>query len=221
MTLREIAHAVADETVGPRPTRIAGNAAPDARNLLRTINKVGAQLVREHAWSFLLKQYTFQASGQLLSLPAAEFPADFSRLLSGTFQLIDSNIGIRGPALPVEWATFDSDSGPPLFFRSAEGIQIRPVPSAGEPLAFWYVSKTWVRAGGSHAPRATMTDDDDIPMFDQELVVLFAKSVWLQDMDRIGDRRQQQRIMRCNRQSATTRSRPAACSRPMCLRVAP
>lgn len=183
MNLLELAQALADETLGPRPPRIANNDAPAARNLLRTINKTGLRLVNVdlHAWSFLTKSFQFHAPGPPLALRAADFPADFARLIPDTLR-VTAGPRICGPALPAEWAHAPADPEPPLFFRMADGIRTRPARRAGEALEFLYVSNHWVRTGTHQTPCASMRDDDDTAVFDPELIILFAKQQWLLDM---------------------------------------
>ena len=63
MTLLTISDAVADETKGPRPVTIAGNADPAAQNILRIINKCGVKLALAYDWNILRVEKIVTAPG--------------------------------------------------------------------------------------------------------------------------------------------------------------
>ena len=80
MSLLTIAQAVSDFVGFERPTTVAGNTDPIARQLLVMINREGAQLMRANNWPILMKEHTFSTVN---GPQKSALPTDFYRVASG------------------------------------------------------------------------------------------------------------------------------------------
>ena len=182
MSLLDIANAVADETKGPRPATIAGNANPDAQNILRLINKCGQKLTIAYDWNILRVESIVTAPGVETLVAAAAMPADFGRFVPETMWDRGSNNLVSGPIKPVEWnglkvQTFSSQNK--KFIFRAGAILTAPVIDSGVTVAYEYVKKNWcdIAAGGTE--KNAMSVDTDVTLIDEELVIRYAVYAWL------------------------------------------
>lgn len=181
MTLLELAISVSDETNGPRFTNIAQNIDPDARKILRIINKVGTRLVRIYDWNELRSEETVVASGDEILISSSNMPADFDHFISETFWDRTTNNLLSGPISAVEWAglkvqTFSSQNKK-FIFRAGQ-VLTQPIFDIGANLAFEYVSNLWCE-DSLGVGLSAMTSDTDITRLDSELIVSIAKYEWL------------------------------------------
>jgi len=182
MTLLTIADAVSDETKGPKPTTIAGNANPDAENMLRVINKCGQKLTLSYPWNILRVEKLVTAPGVETLIAASAMPSNFGRFVPETMWDRSSNNLISGPISPVEWnglkiQTFSSQNKKFIFRGGA--VLTAPAITSGVTVAFEYIKKNWceVAAGGSE--KAAFTIDTDKPLIDEELIIRYAVYEWL------------------------------------------
>ena len=182
MTLLTISDAVADETKGPRPVTIAGNADPAAQNILRIINKCGVKLALAYDWNILGVEKLVTAPGVEALSAANAMPADFGRFVPETMWDRDSSNLISGPISPVEWnglkvQTFSSQNRKFIFRGGA--ILTSPVINSGVTVAYEYIKKNWcdVAAGGTE--KAAFSIDSDVALIDEELITRYAVYEWL------------------------------------------
>ena len=182
MTLLSIADAVADETHGPRPATIAGNASPEAQTMLRLINKVGTRLMKIYAWNILRAEHTFTAPGTETLITAANMPSDFNRFVSETFWDRDTNNLLSGPVSPVEWnglkvQTFSSQNK--KFVYRGGAVLTQPIFASGVNLAFEYTSDLWCTETTGVTGKTAMTVDTDVSKLDEEMMIAIVKYEWL------------------------------------------
>lgn len=182
MTLLTIANNIADETKGPRPVTIAGNADPAAQNILRIINKCGVKLALAYDWNILRVEDTITAPGTETLVTAANMPADFGRFVPETMWDRDSNNLISGPITPVEWnglkVQTSSSQNKKFIFRGG-AILTTPLIGSGVTVAYEYIKKNWcdIAAGGTE--KAAFTIDSDVALIDEELLTRYAAYEWL------------------------------------------
>lgn len=182
MTLLSIANAVADETKGPRPVTIAGNADPAAQNILRLINKVGKRLAAVYPWNVLKTESTVTAPGVETLVAAAAMPSDFDRFVPETMWDRDANNLISGPISSSEWnglkvQTFSSENKKFIFRGGA--ILTVPVIGSGVTVAYEYIKKNWCDIAAGSGEKAAMTIDTDVVLIDEELVIFGTIFAWL------------------------------------------
>lgn len=171
MTLLSICTDTADEVGISRPATVIGSSSPDAQKLLRYANRVGNRLMKAVSWQALRKEQTFTSiSGETQT---GILPADFDRFIPETFWNRSTTVLVTGPIGPVEWqgikATGFSDSCKPKFAYRSGSVLILPSLSAGQSLAFEYVSKNWAQSSGSVAQEKFQADTDT-SLIDEELI---------------------------------------------------
>jgi hypothetical protein len=182
MTLLTIADAVADETKGPKPATIAGNADPAAENILRLINKVGTRLMKSYAWSVLTFETLVTAPGVETLIAAASMPTGFDRMIPETLWDRGSNNLLSGPVGAVEWQglkvqTYSSQN---KKFRYRGGaILTSPVIDSGVQCAFEWVDSRWADTTAGGSPKVAFTIDSDAAIIDEELIIYGAVFEWL------------------------------------------
>lgn len=173
MTLLSIIQDAADEIRTTRPTSVIPNTDPDVENLLRLANRVGESLMKKAAWQALRKEQTFSALGQ--EEQTAILPSDFDRFVSESFWNRTSVDLLSGPVGSVRWqgmkANSYSDTEHPLFIHRGGSVHILPAPTAGDALAFEYVSNQWCQSSGGTGQSAWAANDD-VSVIDDELMTL-------------------------------------------------
>lgn len=182
MTLLTIAEDVFDEVQVGQEATIIGNTRPAARRLLRYVNSIGKQLIRDYNWQALRREHTFTASaGQSQALA---FPADFLRLIPDTFYDRTNDGLLIGPIDPAEWqmlTTYDyQGSGiyERRFIYRNGAVEVIPAFSGGEACALEYITNEWCENGGTG--KTAFTNDADTARIDEELLTLAVASAWLQ-----------------------------------------
>jgi hypothetical protein len=180
MTLLTICRDAADEIGIDRPSSVISNPQPHVQKLARYANKAGKQLMKNVAWQVLRKERTFSALGQ--ETQTSILPSDFDRLVTETFWNRTAQRLIDGPVSATEWQSLKAFSyaGDPKFAYRGDSILIIPVPSAGQTLAFEYVSENWCQSSGGTAQSAWAADDDT-GIIDEELITRAVKYLYLTD----------------------------------------
>lgn len=173
MTLLTIAQDVADEVrTTVRPTSVISNTDPDAQNILRLANKVGKDLMEMFAWQVLTKEQTFTsvAGEEQTSI----LPSDFDRFVDETFWDRSSKRLYSGPVTSKRWQSLkasDSVGNVRAFRLRGDSVFVLPAQTAGNSLAFEYVSNQWCQSSGG-AGQTVWTDDEDTGVIDEELMTL-------------------------------------------------
>ncbi len=174
MSLLTICQDVATDIGFNRPTAIAGSTSTDALKLMRLVNKVGKKLMRKFDWHELSREQTFTALTG--SEQTSILPDDFDRFIPETFWDRTNDQLVTGPITPQEWQGLKAISYTDIekkFYRRRSTIYAIPDFTGGESLAFEYVSKNWCESS-SGTGQAAMSADDDVSLFNEELVTLAA-----------------------------------------------
>lgn len=172
MTLLTIVQNAADETQGPRPGSVAGNADPAAQTYLRLLNSAGTHLMKTVAWQTLRKEQTFTAVAG--SEQTGALPNDFDRFVPETFWDRTNRVLVSGPQTPTRWQAMQAggynDHYPRFIYRGGS-VFVSPDASGGESMAFEYVSNQWCQDSGSTGQTA-FAADTDTGILDEELLTL-------------------------------------------------
>lgn len=146
--------------------------------LCRLLKSLGQKLAREHGWTHLEKSYTFPL---VASTVAYDLPADFGRLIDGTYWNRTRQTPLVGPLSPQQWELLKAQSSSgtvDLMFRTfGNQVQFHPTPSSTDTIAYEYRSKWWVDAGGGDTPDAEEPMDGASTLhLDRDLLVAGLKS---------------------------------------------
>jgi hypothetical protein len=157
----------------PAPNTVVSNSDNAVRILLAAVQREAKELARGWTWQRLQRTATFNTVAQ--AVQTSSLPADFDgRLLANTFWNNSRNWGIEGPLDPQEWQRRirSVGQGPYTAWRLAgNAIELAPVPIAGETCSFAYITKN-VCASAAGAEQATWTNDSDVGLLDEELMLL-------------------------------------------------
>lgn len=151
--------------------------------LCRFLKSLGQDLVKEHPWTHLQKEHTFNT---VASTAAYALPADFDRMVAETHWNRTGQQALLGPVGPRVWQAQKAqsvDSALRYTFRTVNNeVQLYPTPSAVDAIHFEYISTYWVRPTAQAAPTtATPTAATDVIHFDRRLIVTGLKWTWLRN----------------------------------------
>jgi len=174
-TLLTIIQDVSDRIGLVRPSLVVGSSDPQVRSLLSLANQEGMDLMRRHAWQVLQLEKTFTTVAAETQTSA--LATDYDRFISGTFFNRTKARPVEGPLTPQEYADYKgrlSTWAFEMFRLRGNDILVLPAPSAGETMAYEYVSNYWVTTGAHDAAgeSSDFQNDTDEPLLDAELVRL-------------------------------------------------
>lgn len=171
MTLLSLAQDAADQIGIVRPSTVYGNAATEARKLLRYANQAGRHLVKMD-WQALRSEQTFTSLAQ--ETQTSMIPSDLDHFLDETFWNRSRDRPLYGPKTPQEWqaikATVTAAAIDTYAYRGT-AILINPVPTAGETFAFEYITTKFCQSSGGTA-QAAWAADTDTARISEELFTL-------------------------------------------------
>lgn len=173
-SLLELITDAADDIGLPRITSVIGNTDPMARGMLRAAQREGIELAGRHAWRALKFEKTFTSVAALIQTSAV--PTDYDRTVPDTFWNRTQTRPVEGPISEQEYAEI-LGRGTTYFHQAylmrGSDIVFVNIPTAGETMAYTYVSKYWVGGTGSTTPTKTaFAIDTDIPYLDDECMRL-------------------------------------------------
>ena len=150
-------------------------ASTDANvlQLCRLLKAVGQDLLRDFAWTHFQKEHTFAT---VAGTAAYALPADFGRMLHQTHWNRTGVMPLQGPLGAQGWQLLKAQSATGavgLWFRVVNNeVELQPVPTSAQTLAYEYVSRYWVQPSGQTAPTAEApTDGADTLWLDRRLLV--------------------------------------------------
>lgn len=152
--------------------------------MLSLLNEGASKLARRFEWQVLTGEASFTtlaaaSQGTLASIIGAT--ANFRRIVDETIWNRTTGRIVLGPIAPEEWQgrLAVTTAGPYSEYRIRAGtLYFDPVPAAGESCYFEYVSYNWATDAAGTTPRARFTADDDLPLFDDELLLADLKWRW-------------------------------------------
>ena len=179
MSLLSICQDAASQLGLRQPTTVVGSTDLTAQILYRLANQAGKELARYHDWNDLIVEQTFTTLAQNEQTDALD-PDDFDRLIRNVEMWNRTNdLRYSGPTTQRIWQQLQTSivtGGLVGWWRVRGGqLLIHPAPTAGETLAFEYVSKRWARSSGGDAQEKFLADTDTT-VLDEDLITL--EIVW-------------------------------------------
>jgi hypothetical protein len=155
------------------PTSIVGSTDPNATILLALANQEGRELARRHDWQGITVDYTVTTLGAELQ---TDLPSDYDRFLPypelwnrSSSQMYSGPTGVR---LWGQIKGTGTTTGSPGWWRlNGDSLYITPAPTAGQTLAFFYISKNWVEAAAG-GTKDHFTLDTDTALVPERLISL-------------------------------------------------
>lgn len=156
-----------------RPSAVIGITTKDERLLARALTKTCTQL-QDDNWQKLIREKTFTTVAAETQTDTP-LPIDFLRFVNNTIFNRTTRQRVFGPLSDEEWqsmkataATWSYDS-----FRIRGGSWlIAPTPTAGQTIAYEYVTSYIGTDATGATPKAAFTVDTDLTYWDDELMVL-------------------------------------------------
>ena len=142
--------------------------------MLSLANQVGQALLLRHDWQWSVQETTFAATAT--ETQAGAIPADVLRIIPKSFWNRSADRRVDGPVSAQRWQAVQSG----LVVQPWDSFRIRgnslimsPVPTAGDVMAYEYVSKYWCMGAGETTPdQDTWSSDTDTSIWPDELHVL-------------------------------------------------
>lgn len=157
-----------------RPTSAVGASDHQVRQLLSLSNQVGQALMLRHDWQWAVTETTFTATAT--ETQTGVIPAGLLRILPNTFWNRTADRRVSGPVSAQRWQAVKAG----LVVQPWDSFRIRgnslimsPVPTAGDVMAYEYVSKYWCMGAGDTTPdQEAWAADTDASIFPDELHTL-------------------------------------------------
>lgn len=182
LTLLQVIQRAADRLGVARPTSVISSTDQQIRQLFGICLEEGKDLAARGFWQALTREKTFVtvAAETQTNTP---IPTDFDRFVPETIWNRTSARQIIGPRSSRAW---QADKARPaaaltyLAFRVRDdAFLINPTPTAGETIAYEYITKNWV-VSSAGSGKVEPTSDDDLFELDTELMVQGIRWRWKQ-----------------------------------------
>jgi hypothetical protein len=158
----------------PAPSQVAGGNTADGPQILALLNREGKELARKPWPELRGEQLITLVPGQ----QAYPFPTDISWYRPGTSWDRTTHWRTVGPLSDREWQAIRSGiavAAPFVRWRLYGGqLQIDPVPTVTDQIAFEYISNNWCTSSGG-TPQSSFLADTDVPLLPDDLFVLGLK----------------------------------------------
>lgn len=175
MSLLSIVQDACLELTIATPSIVIGNGDENIKRLLRAANAEGKHLCTEHGWEALETEATFTSVATASQGAISTIAPGYKKITNNTAWNRSTDNLIAGPVSAQEWQLRQATSpiGPYYKFRIRNGnLYLTPTPTAGETIAFEYITKNWVQNAAGSSSYETFQADTDVPVFDEELVTL-------------------------------------------------
>lgn len=158
---------------GRIPSAIVGATADNlAQLLLALANEEGRSQMRRYAWQALQSEKVFTTTAA--DTQAGAVPPDFDRMIPETMFNRTRNRFVAGPMSAADWQRAKSSAITtinPIFRMRGNLILFTPQQTAGETVAFEYVSKNWCESN-TGTRQARWLADTDVALLDEDIMAL-------------------------------------------------
>jgi hypothetical protein len=172
MTLLTLIQGATDRIGVVRPTAVISSTDQQVRQLVGLAQQEGKELAKRHSWQALTKENTFTSVAA--ETQTSSVPSDFDRFIDDTFFNRTEKRKLEGPLSPQQWAFHKSVVATTLveaFRQRGNDILITPTPTAGQTMAYEYVSTQWCESSGG-TDQAAWAADTDVGLLPEELMTL-------------------------------------------------
>lgn len=162
------------------PSAIYASTDLQIIQLVALANEEGQDLSSRYPWQALQNESTFTTSatesqGAITTLAGSDFRYVLNDIMWNRSLLVP----VYGPITPQQWQQLKAQSvtGPYAQFRiRANAVRFIPTPTAGQTVAFEWISKNWVTVASPAGTSATWTADADTGLLAEE--VMAAGILW-------------------------------------------
>lgn len=159
----------------PTPTAVVTSTDPQVQQLLALANEEGQELASDidQPWDSLILQNTFTTVASEEQPDAV--PDDWEAFVPNTFFNRTTRLEVCGPITPQQWQAIQAQpqlNRVFLAFRMRDNaFLITPEPTAGDTIAYEYISKNWVLSASDEA-KSEFTADTDTSVLPEKLIRL-------------------------------------------------
>lgn len=172
MTLLTVARNACDRIGIIRPSTAFSSTDQQILQIVGLAQQEGKELAQRYDWQVLTKEQTFTSVAAETQTGA--LPSDFDRFVNDTVFNRSEKRKLEGPLSAQEWQFHKSVVATTLveaFRQRGDDILVTPTPTAGQTIAFEYVSKNWCESSGGTGQTA-WASDTDVGILSEELMTL-------------------------------------------------
>lgn len=172
MTLLTIVQNSCDRLGITRPTAAYASTDQQILQIVGLAQQEGKELAKRHPWQAITKEKTFTTTAA--ETQSSAIPSDFDRFVDETMYNRSQTRGIAGPLSAQEWQFNKSVVASTIiqaFRQRGNSILITPTPTAGETVAYEYVSTNWCQSNTS-VEQSAWAADTDTGILSEELMTL-------------------------------------------------
>lgn len=172
MTLLTMIQGATDRMGISRPTAAVASTDQQIIQLVGLAQQEGKELAKRHSWQAITKEQTFTSVAA--ETQTSSIPSDFDRFIDDTFFNRTEKRKLEGPLNPQQWAFHKSVVATTLveaFRQRGNDILITPTPTAGQTMAYEYVSTQWCESSGG-TDQSAWAADTDVGLIPEELMTL-------------------------------------------------
>lgn len=161
------------------PSTISSSTDDTAQQFWTLATETGRQLLSEHAWEVLGKDFTIVTDGVTTSFP---LPDDFNGFFADSSWNRTTRLPMLGSLSEVEWSMLKARNlGSTTFavlYRVENGaVELYTPGTTGQTLVIPYSSRGWCRSAGGTL-QDNLIQDDDVVLYDEQLFKVALKRAW-------------------------------------------
>jgi hypothetical protein len=172
MSLKTIIQEAAVLVGVPRPQVAMAATDLAVQQLVAHAQREISSLADEFAWPTAIGEHKFKTVAA--SEQPSGLPPDFDRIINGSMWNRTRNIQVKGPISPQDWQRAQVEPGVLISEMSwrirGVRLQLWPVPSKDDEIAFEFVSKRIIQSGP--VKEWVWKTDDDVALIDESLITL-------------------------------------------------
>lgn len=173
MSLLSIVQNAARRLTIPVPTAVVTSLDAQVSQLLSLANKEGVELSARGDWQILTKELTFLTTGAETQIGG--LATDYGHYLLDSMFNRSSIRKLAGPLTPAEW---QAEKALPVYTAVDPAFRIRgnnliftpPNVTAGQTIAYEYISLNWVLADDLTTYKAAFTADTDTTLLNEPVM---------------------------------------------------
>jgi len=174
MTLLEIVNAALGRIGLASTTAVVDNSTKVIVEMLALAQQEGKELSRLGPWKALTAETTFTTVAAAAQTDDDALPDDLDWIIPETMFDRTLRREVKGPLSPQEWQQIQASIGTrvwPAFRIRGTSLLMTPTPTAGNTVAYEYITRNWC-SSDSGTGQSEWAADDDTPVLDGEMHAL-------------------------------------------------
>jgi hypothetical protein len=162
-----------------KPNTATGSTDMQVQQLIELLNEEGQELAARFDWQILLREKLFttvagEDQGPLVGGTILAASDGFRKIVNNTIHNRTTQFPVTGPLSPQMWQAVKATTtiaSPYAQYRIRGGrLYLYPGASLGNTCAFEYLTANWVQDSTGDTFRDSFTQDEDLPLFDSQLL---------------------------------------------------